>query len=544
MAQTPCYNGPNPIKDEERPVIWKWAKESGGIDDGMPIEHVANAVNIKFYGGMAKPEWIDDLLSGRKTPLRQVANDMWRKQYNRRVATQQAQEIRQIASLGPAAKWLRRLWTAPRTVAVAGHGVVFPITHAGDLAFRPASWGTFIQGTLRTYHGAFSKAYTGRMLNMIERDPLYDTALRSGVDVGAGSHPSGLISRTYRGPAQRAWDMLTVMRFELWKKQMGKFITPGMAEAEVNEIGANLAEWANHATGSAKGPLTGRYSGDVLFGPKLTQSKISRVFADPAQTINTFAHWDTATAGEKAVAWTRLSGAAQFVGTNLGFLAVNQGLNMALAAIQGQSLKPEENINVTDPMKGDFMAFKGGGILGYMPGLHTEVRTLAKILATAFASKQELRGESKFGATAKIAGQYGMGKLAPTIERGLEVGFGQNWMGRPLPWSGEPGTERLPKMSYGEYAGEIGPIPLSGPIGYVYDQLKQGGASVLDATAITKALIITGLGAPGIHVREDFPPKAVPTKTPVQAIRSQHQQAAKAHTKALRERLQRQQGGQ
>jgi hypothetical protein len=492
----PCYNGPNPVKDEERQAIWGWAK-ANAIDQGLPIEKVGDAINEHFFGGQAKPEWINDILSGRKTPFKQVANDLWRKQYNRRVITQQAREISQLANMGPVGKLLRKLWTAPRTVAVMGHGVVFPITHAGDLVFRPASWGTFIKGTLRTYRGAFSSAYTGRILNMISRDPLYDLSLRSGVDVGPQSHPSGLISRSYHGPAQRAWDMLTAMRFELWKKEVSKYIKPGMSEAETLDVGKNIADWANHATGSAKGPIA-NIGGDVLFGPKLTQSKLSRIFSDPATTINTFSNWSKATTGEKAVAMTRLSGATQFLLTNLGFLAVNQGLMYAL----GQ----KDKVNFTDPSKADFLAFKGSDLLANVPGLHTEIRTLAKILGVAFANKQQLRGESKFTATAKTVGQYGMGKLTPTIQRGLEIGLGQNWMGRPLPWSADKGTPSKPRMTYGEYAASIGPIPLEGPIGFVYDHLKKAGASALDASAITKALIITGIGGTGIHVRENTTP--------------------------------------
>ena len=48
------------------------------------------------------------------------------------------------------------------------------------------------------------------------------------------------------------------------------------------EVGKNLAEWANHATGSAKGPIS-NLGGNVLFGPKLTQSKLNRMFSDPGQ---------------------------------------------------------------------------------------------------------------------------------------------------------------------------------------------------------------------------------------------------------------------
>jgi len=179
-------------------AIWKWAKTEGGIDAGVPIEQAGKAINDHFFGGQGKPEWINDILSGRKTPFKAVANDMWRKQYNRRVVTQQASDISKLEAMGPAGKAMRVLWTLPRTVAVAGHGVVFPITHAGDLLFRPASWGTFIKGTLNTYHGAFSKSFAARSLTTMESDPMFNLGLRSGVDIGANSHPSGLISRTYK----------------------------------------------------------------------------------------------------------------------------------------------------------------------------------------------------------------------------------------------------------------------------------------------------------------------------------------------------------
>lgn len=499
----PCYKGPNPVKEDERYAIWRWAKENG-IDAGEELGKVSDNINQFFFGGQAKPEWISDILSGRKTPFRTVANDLWRKQYNRQAITQQAQEIQRVANMGPAGRWIKKLWTFPRTAAVAGHGIVFPITHAGDLVFRPASWGTLVKGILRTYRGATSSAYSGRIMNMISRDSMFNTAIRSGVDVGPKSHAIGLLSDTgatgktgFWKAAARSWDMLSVMRFELWKRQMAKYVKPGMSDAEVLDIGKNLATWANHATGSGKGVVS-ELGGELLFGPKLTQAKINRLTIDPVKTAKTFLNWNGASVGERAAAMTRLSGATQFLLTNLGFLGVNAGVLAALGS--------KEKINFTDPMKGDFLAFKGGGISGNVPGLHTELRTLSKILATSFASRKELRGESKFSKTASIAGGYGMAKLTPTIQRVLEGTLGQDWLGRPLPWSKEAGTENRPKLTYWDYAASIGPIPLSGPTGFVLNKLQKGGVSALDRTAIVKALIIGGLGAPGFHVHESHEP--------------------------------------
>ncbi len=151
----------------------------------------------------------------------------------------------------------------------------------------------------------------------------------------------------------------------------------------------------------------------------------------------------------------------------------------------------------------------------YVPGMHTEIRTLAKILylwhteAKVIGKKggeinnPELHGDSRYSRLTDIAKEYAMAKLEPGIQRGIEGISGQNFMGRPLPWTKDQGTEKKPKVSYGEYAASVGPIPLSGPIGYVYDQLKKNGASSMDATKIVKGLIIFGGGLPGFHVKED-----------------------------------------
>jgi hypothetical protein len=77
-------------------------------------------------------------------------------------------------------------------------------------------------------------------------------------------------------------------------------------------------------------------------------------------------------------------------------------------------------------------------------------------------------------------------------------------------------------MSWGEYAASIGPIPLEGPISYVYQKLKEGGTSALDATTIIKGLILSGLGATGLHVGEELAPR------PPSRAQSRQQRAAEA----------------
>jgi hypothetical protein len=518
----PCYSGPIPVTDEERIVIWRWAKLNG-IDHGLPFDKIHDAINQKFFAGMAKPEWINDILSGRKTPFRELSNAAWKAQYNRRQIILQAQNLVSEQGQSPVARTLQRLWDFPRAASVFGHGVVFPVTHGGDLALRPQSWGVFMRGLLNTWSKSWSPAKTELLLNSMKRQPFFDTAVRSGLDVSGydpflglekGERPqrTDQILRTGKGGvSERAWSILTHMRFDLWNHEMQKFIKPDTPQAEVLEIGKDLAEWANHATGSAKGGLS-RIPGvsNVIFGPKLTQSKLNRLFADPVKTVKTFADWDNASAGEKAAAWTRLSGMTQYFGTGLGLLAVNQGVLWA-------TNQKNQQINFTDPSKSDWLAFKGGGMEWSIPGMHSEFKNLGQILAASYASYKWADPKYKAAMKArrikppwpapdplKEAGQYLRGKLNPAASIGVDVLKGENFIGKPTPWSANPGTADWPREDWWQYSISHGPIPLSGPIRYFYDQLKQRGASALEAVTITKALILFGVGATGLHIHEDY----------------------------------------
>src|SRR4029077_17138678 len=144
----PCYSGPLPVTDEERMAIWRWSK-ANGIDQGLPFEKVHEAINNHFFAGAAKPEWITDILSGRKTPLRSVANAAWRTQYNRRAIVEHATNLTQQQAMSPAGKAFHALWSAPRTVAVFGHGWVFPIIHTDALLLETSSLALLVRVLLK-----------------------------------------------------------------------------------------------------------------------------------------------------------------------------------------------------------------------------------------------------------------------------------------------------------------------------------------------------------------------------------------------------------
>jgi hypothetical protein len=509
-----CYNGPNPVRDEERIAIWKWAKENA-IDQGASLDKTTEMINNYFFGGVGRPEWISDILSGRKTPYRYVADKLWMAQANRRRIIQQAQELSSRQRTPPLLRPINFLTDLPRKTATFGHAVVFPISHAGDLALRPSTWATFFRGIKNTYGGAFDPATHARVMAAMENHPLFRMASESGLDVGAKSHESGLISGWLKGQSQRAWDMLKVMRFELWQRQMNKHMEPGMSHQQAVEMGKSIAGWANHATGSVKTSF-GKAS-SLLFGPKLTASKIARLTVDPAQTVKTLLDWKNATPGERTAAKLRLSGVAQYVGSLAAFLGANQGLLMATGS--------KQNVNFSDPSKSDFWKFKADGLDFGLPGMHSELRTIGQILGAAHMGSKELRGESRQSKINDIVGQYIMNKVNPAIGLGKDVLTAEDWQGRPMPWNSDPGKITKSgfdkrRLDWTEFGKNYLPIPLQGPAGYFYKKLKDGGASALDASTIIKGLILSGMGATGLHVSEEPPAKQEPLHQAVRRTRA------------------------
>jgi hypothetical protein len=524
-----CYSGDNPVKTLEEGIeIWRWAK-ANGIDHGLPLEEIHDLIKKEYFSGTDNPRvsaWINQILSGRKSPFKSVAMDAWAKQHNRQQIAQQAQAATEAQALSPVTKTIKGILSVPRGIATFGHGVVFPITHGGDLLYRPGSYGVFFRNLLRTWTKSGSAAATGIELSKMKKSELFDMAIRSKLDVLDKADETNLFSKVDPfGISKNAWALLKVMRYELWKSQMKKFIKPGMTNEAKLEIGKNLAEWANHATGSGKGPISDTGIAKVLFGPKITQAKLNKLFVDPVKTgrtvaqvaveklkldqnqafVKTFGNWEKATPGERAAAKTRLSGLAQNLGVATGFIAVNNGLLWAT----GQKDKDGKQtwVNVTNPKKSDWMAFKAGGYEWSIPGMHSEFKALGQMLAAAFMSSEEANkfshGMGKRALLIDIFGKYEANKFTPALSGGLEALSGHDYQGRPLPWVHEKPKAGKPSYTWMEYALSHGPIPLTGPIKYVYDQLRGKGVSALDSTAIIKGLIITGVGATGVHIAED-----------------------------------------
>lgn len=506
-----CYSGSNPIgklSDEERLGMWKWVKENA-IDlhspghpagQGMPFEQVREMFNNHYFGGSAKPEWVNEFFEARKMPFQRAIDAVWAAQANRRNIQQQAKHLVSDQNADILSRATNMVIAAPRYVSVGGgtHFAVFPFSHGGALLLNPFRWKAFARLVANTWKNV-SPAQAEILRDTMARNANFTLARRSGVDLSTHGGETGGGNVSARG-----WAALLETRFRLWNAAMERHINSGKFSAdEIDSIGKELAVWANHATGSGKGVLTQPVISSAFFGPKLAQSYWNRLIGDPVKTLGTFTNWNKATVGEKVVAMQRLRGAMAAATTYTGMLVANQ----ALLAATGQ----KDQINWNDPSQSDWLAFKGGGFRWGLPGaMRSEINLIGQIIAAQSMKPEDLAAVGMSGAKGATGGrlqslrelyvarqllQYAKNKATPVVGLEEELRTGRDFMGRPLPWSSDKGDAKHPPISWGEFAWSKAPIPLSAAAGYVYDQLRKAGSSVTDASMWMRAVMVGGVSA-------------------------------------------------
>jgi hypothetical protein len=499
------------MTDPERLAMWRWTKENA-IDRGMPFEQVHDMFNSHYFGGTARPEWVNEFLAARKTPFKRAIDAVWEAQANRRNIQQQAKNLVSDKNANILSRAAKTVIAGPRYVAVGGgvHGVVFPGTHAGALMLNPIRWKAFARLVVNTWKN-LSPVEAQRLFDNMARSPRFTMARRSGVDLTTHGRETG-----GGNVSGRTWGALLETRFRLWDAAMERHINSGKYSVpEIDSIGKELAVWANHATGSGKGVLTAHpVISEAFFGPKLAQSYWNRLIGDPVKTLSTWLNWPKATAGEKVVATQRLRGAMSAVATYSGMLMANQ----ALLAATGQ----KDQINWNDPTKSDWLGFKGWGFRWSLPGsMHSEINLIGQLIAAQSMKPEDLAAVGipvphGKAATANLPAlrqlyvarqllQYAENKATPVIGLGKELVTGHDYFGRPLPfpWVSDKGTPKKPPVSWGEYAWSKAPIPLAGAARYVYDSLRNAGANAADAMMWMRAAVIGAVsGTTGIEPKE------------------------------------------
>src|SRR5215471_5535257 len=173
----PCYAGGNPIgklSDQDRMGMWRWLKENA-IDSGMPFEQVHEAFNDHYFGGRAKPEWINEFLAARKTPFKRATDAVWTAQANRRNVQQQAKNLVKSQNSNLLEKAANMLVAAPRYTTLGGgfHFAAFPFTHGGALTLNPWRLKAFGRLVFNTWRNAFNKGEAAILKDAMARSPRY-----------------------------------------------------------------------------------------------------------------------------------------------------------------------------------------------------------------------------------------------------------------------------------------------------------------------------------------------------------------------------------
>ena len=527
MAKLPCYT--NQLSKAQWKAIVNPALQSGlrqwigqYIGNGSTLSEALNAANLNFFGGMATPKMIEGMLP------KHLTNGMRRAEFQQRLAAAGNQVAQSQFGSNFFSKVARKVLALPRAEKVLGHFGVFMSSHAGDLAYRPDMWKTYWTGQLRQVGSAASQANTERAISYMERDPLYQTLIDNGLEAKMDITAGGFLGGHLRGASLRAWlGGLTVARFEMAKALMNRWGAPGAiprflttgsfkqlkTPPDLDLLAAQMSEIANHATGSAKG-IVQRLGSDVLFGPSLTQSKLSRYTADPIKTVGTFANWKKATYAERAAAWERLWGATQYLGAKYSALQINQGLLDATGS--DQKINFGEN-----PFAKDFLQNKGFGLEARIGASDPEIRLLSQIIYASmskdaqdlavktYQNVEKIRtGMSKREVITDSLKSYALSKAQPGIDLGMTLATREDFRGYKI---GGEGPKSIP---LGEYLTTQLPIIANGPAKFVYDTLTGEGLPASDAMKVVKGLAITGAGFFGAHVTEEKPPNPrAPLKT-------------------------------
>jgi hypothetical protein len=506
--------------------IWEYAKKRY-LENGVSLEDTINAL-ARETG--APPRLFQEVIVGRKSGPRIKTKEIFAKEDARRMAILKTQQMIDRADKSPVWRFIRAVGEIPRASLVALHGGVFPVTHGGALLLNPWEWRTFWRGakvswaTFDLPGGTRGKAYYEQARLDLQNAHNYAEWRSAGLRIGVEERPSGILNEWItKSPnwSSRSWLGLSRMRYEFAEQSLKNF--KWKTDAERQDIMKHLAEVANHATGVTNVGL-GRWLGQskLFFAPQLTASKILRASRDPLITVGTAVKMMSGgkvSAGERAAMMVRLGHASAMLGTWAAGLILNDIVMRAFGSSQ--------KINWDDPRKSDWLRFKTGkGDIISTRGPEEVLRLYGQLAAIAHANKRQLHGHSALDEAMDSIQQFIEYKLSPGVTTAVELGYGTDIFGRPLPkgiqelrhaasltglHQASPRTGK-PYYSGWEYTATHIPIFLSGPARDIYDRMRAQGLSQPKADMILHAAILTAAEFAGFGSHYERPAHIAPAK--------------------------------
>jgi hypothetical protein len=505
---SPCYLNQLKYEDvitkEDEVDIRRYALDTY-INQGKELSEAITGVS-KDLGLPAK--WVTQSIAEAKA-VRTVTNEMYKRMSDRRQAVKQAKEIVNGLDRPLVKRIFDTVWHTPFAVAVGYHGTVGMQTHAGAALFRPTTWNTYFNNFGRQFKytnpfgGAGKIAHEAAMQELV-RDPNFITAKRAGLAndpvrtyTDYGAYAKWIPKVLGRAMGERGFDVLKKYRQDAFNHEWAR--VPESIKSDpstAKDAAKNISEMINHGSGVADighGTLATGVN-TLAFAAKLEASRWARIIGDPIKTLDTFAGWKDASAADRHIALTRVKHAAEFTGFYFTTLLVNQAIISAFGS--------KDKINFTDPTRSDWLAHKIAGRTVKLEGqILAPVRLLAQLVYAGFAERKPYqKQESRFETAGKAVASYARGKLAPAAGIAVDVGTGEDFMGNVMPFRSDTPKKGKHQLALGEYAGQRGPIPLSGAIREVYDDFREQGMDAATATNLIRGLAVFGSETTGAKV--------------------------------------------
>jgi hypothetical protein len=443
-----------------------------------------------------------------KTKGRNVETELLIAQGRRRRAINAAKKYVEDINASKTKKFFNKLWDLPQAIKIIGHGFTAPITHAALMIFRPLEIKSYVKFVKNTYKygagGAFSKdiraEYEKTMMEM-QLDPAYSIALDSGLAIDRGIDYSddesinryiNLKERLKIG--ERGFDMLKPYRLEGFKRGYDKLT----AEEKANPaILKQLARDINLGSGTLK--LGKEY--DMLQKPfwsfKLQAAKVAYTFLDPIDVTSNLlkSNWKELTPEEKYKNKLVLNRTGWLLASGFGSLMVNQAMLKAVGS--------NNNVNFSDPDKDDWLAYKVGG--KSIP-LLTNPSFIYKMLAASIKNHFNNNVSDANSKDLDILISQVRFKAHPTVGLIWDLKTGTNAIGQVNPFTKNKEamsriTEDNPRMTWGEWVSQQGPIPIGEAVKGVTERMKEEGMSDKEIVGVFNNFM--DYGSKSLKVTED-----------------------------------------
>ncbi len=421
-----------------------------------------------------------------------------------RQSLQAARDFVQGTEKTPLSKAIRTAYEAPYIFKTIGHGVALHMTHAWPYAFDPATWKVF-GSTWWDSLKSMKPENAQRLREQIQGNTRFDENVKGGAAVDPRKVYDDVQKRAgFWGALGRMTENSFLGLKALRQERINSIWDRVPDHLKTEEMNKLISGDVNTMTGASPevpmhGPV-GKFARAVLFAPSLDVARAMRIakigrdtgviMRDALNRVPKYGEqlkkaWGDASPEQKWIARDNMKQWGRIAGVFSGLLYANQ-------LMLKHTFGSKEDINVHDPFKGDWLAYKGpnGRIFQTTGGQIPLVR----------AATRAVLSPSKAGST---LGDYFAGKINPALSlaKGIITGKGFAREPLPAPIGEKPGTVG----NWLAYAtAELGPIATEDGIKEFSKQMSdQNGApqghNANFLRAIVKAGLVTIPSAVGTH---------------------------------------------